>query len=66
MVIDGDREGAVSNGEYVLNAKATQRIGLKKLDEMNLLGLPEGSQMKDGVHVERVLPHPRRMAAQGT
>jgi hypothetical protein len=51
--IDG-KPGAIANGEYVLNAKATKRIGLKRLDRMNLAGLPKGSKMKDGVHVEPV------------
>lgn len=51
--IDG-KPGAIANGEYVLNAKATRKIGLKRLDRMNLAGLPKGSQMKDGVHVEPV------------
>jgi len=46
------RPGALSNGEYVMNAKATKKIGLKKLDRMNLGGLPKGSKMKNGVHVE--------------
>jgi hypothetical protein len=49
--IDG-RPGAIANGEYVLNAKATRKIGLKRLDRMNLAGLPKGSKMKDGTHVE--------------
>jgi hypothetical protein len=49
--IDG-KPGAIANGEYVLNAKATKRIGLKRLDRMNLAGLPKGSKMKNGTHVE--------------
>jgi hypothetical protein len=51
--IDG-RPGAIANGEYVLNAKATRKIGLKRLDRMNLAGLPKGSKMKNGTHVEPV------------
>lgn len=51
MSIDG-KPGALSNGEYVLNAKATKKIGLKRLDRMNLAGLPKGAKMKDGAHVE--------------
>ena len=46
------KPGALSNGEYVMNAKATKKIGLKRLDRMNLKGLPKGSKMKSGVHVE--------------
>lgn len=47
------RPGAIANGEYVLNAKATKMIGTKKLDAMNLKGLPKGSRMKDGRHYEK-------------
>jgi len=45
------RPGAIAHGEYVLNAKAVKKIGLARLDRMNLKGLPKGAKMERGAHV---------------
>jgi hypothetical protein len=51
VMIDDKTPGALSSGEYVINAKAVKKAGLKKLDRMNLAGLPKGSKMHDGRHL---------------
>lgn len=52
VMIDGQRPGALSSGEYVINAKATKKHGIKKLDEINKKGLPAGHIMKNGTPVK--------------
>lgn len=51
VMIDGKTPGALSNGEYVINTAAVKKAGLKKLDRINLAGLPKGSKMHDGRHL---------------
>jgi hypothetical protein len=40
--------GALSNGEYVINAAAVKAHGVKKLDAINAKGLPRNYRMKSG------------------
>lgn len=51
VTIDGDTPGALSSGEYVINAKAAKKHGIAKLDKINKLGLPPGHRMKNGKHL---------------
>lgn len=51
VMIDGNTRGALSNDEYVINAKAAKKHGLKKLDAINEKGLPRNHVMKNGTPV---------------
>jgi hypothetical protein len=63
--------GALSNGEYVINAAAVKAHGVKKLDAINAKGLPKSHVMKRGTPVAAArtlrrptyFPHPARLAA---
>jgi hypothetical protein len=70
-MIDGKTPGALSSGEYVINAKAVKKAGLKKLDAINAKGLPRNHRMKSGMPVgasrplnrPTYFPQPARLAA---
>lgn len=69
VMIDGKEPGALSSGEYVINAKAAKKHGIKKLDEINAKGLPAGHVMKNGTPVKRSmgarsLPRPQYQGAE--